>query len=192
MTVRWALAGPAVGLALLLVAGLPAQAQSFDSFDNDGLDGFDLGTDGLDDPNAPVQPDSGIVDDGPALQPLQDNGDVELIVRPRAGTPVTSVSQPSATQGDRVTLRALDKTLGRPTDVDIAVGETVLFGRIAISLVECRYPSTDPSSDAYAHLQIFDPEGNGLFDGWMVASSPALNALEHPRYDVWVLTCEAG
>tara|TARA_R110000787_G_scaffold186397_1_gene297933 strand:- start:23707 stop:23958 length:252 start_codon:yes stop_codon:yes gene_type:complete len=25
------------------------------------------------------------------------------------------------------------------------------------------------------------------FTGWMFASSPALNALEHPVYDVWVL-----
>ncbi|MGB0800115.1 MAG: DUF2155 domain-containing protein, partial [Planktomarina sp.] len=28
--------------------------------------------------------------------------------------------------------------------------------------------------------------------GWMVASSPALNALEHPRYDIWVLRCKTS
>ena len=28
-----------------------------------------------------------------------------------------------------------------------------------------------------------------LFSGWMLASSPALSALDHPRYDVWVLSC---
>ena len=28
-----------------------------------------------------------------------------------------------------------------------------------------------------------------LFSGWMFASSPALNALEHPVYDVWVIDC---
>ena len=28
-----------------------------------------------------------------------------------------------------------------------------------------------------------------LFRGWMYASSPALSALEHPVYDVWVLDC---
>jgi len=28
-----------------------------------------------------------------------------------------------------------------------------------------------------------------VFKGWMIASSPALNALDHPRYDVWVLRC---
>ncbi|MCW8843320.1 MAG: DUF2155 domain-containing protein, partial [Rhodobacteraceae bacterium] len=29
-----------------------------------------------------------------------------------------------------------------------------------------------------------------LFQGWMIASSPALSALDHPRYDVWVLRCK--
>lgn len=29
-----------------------------------------------------------------------------------------------------------------------------------------------------------------LFTGWMFASSPAINALEHPVYDVWVMDCK--
>ncbi|MEL6359838.1 MAG: DUF2155 domain-containing protein [Pseudomonadota bacterium] len=32
--------------------------------------------------------------------------------------------------------------------------------------------------------------GKKIFSGWMFASSPALNALEHPVYDVWVISCE--
>ncbi|NOX82694.1 MAG: DUF2155 domain-containing protein [Alphaproteobacteria bacterium] len=32
-------------------------------------------------------------------------------------------------------------------------------------------------------------EGVNIFRGWMFASSPALNALEHPVYDVWVISC---
>ena len=31
-----------------------------------------------------------------------------------------------------------------------------------------------------------------LFTGWMFASSPALSALEHPVYDVWVIDCSAA
>ena len=31
-----------------------------------------------------------------------------------------------------------------------------------------------------------------LFEGWMIASSPALMALDHPRYDVWALRCGAA
>ncbi|MEM1379301.1 MAG: DUF2155 domain-containing protein [Pseudomonadota bacterium] len=32
--------------------------------------------------------------------------------------------------------------------------------------------------------------GDAIFKGWMFASSPALNALEHPTYDVWVISCK--
>ncbi len=30
---------------------------------------------------------------------------------------------------------------------------------------------------------------NMIFSGWMFASSPALSALQHPVYDVWVIDC---
>lgn len=29
-----------------------------------------------------------------------------------------------------------------------------------------------------------------IFSGWMFASSPALNSMEHPVYDVWVIDCK--
>jgi hypothetical protein len=31
-----------------------------------------------------------------------------------------------------------------------------------------------------------------LFSGWMFASSPGLSALEHPTYDVWVISCNSS
>ncbi|HBK91552.1 MAG TPA: hypothetical protein DDZ68_07785 [Parvularcula sp.] len=31
---------------------------------------------------------------------------------------------------------------------------------------------------------------NTVFSGWMFASSPALSALQHPVYDVWVIDCK--
>jgi len=44
--------------------------------------------------------------------------------------------------------------------------------------------------DAFAHLVIQNVDINEtVFKGWMIASSPALNSLEHARYDVWVLRC---
>jgi len=114
---------------------------------------------------------------------------VRLETFPGISGPVTSISQPRAETGEVVTLRALDRMLGRPTDIELGVGQTVLYGRIAIQVPECRFPTETPEADAFAHLRVFDTGGNPLFDGWMVASSPALNALEHPRYDVWVLRC---
>ena len=93
-----------------------------------------------------------------------------------------------AAQG--ATLKGLDKMSGQVADIPINTGETVAFGRIEISLGGCRYPEDNPTGEAYAWMTIRDPRQDSiLFDGWMVASSPALNALDHARYDVWVIRC---
>ncbi len=88
-------------------------------------------------------------------------------------------------------LRLLDKLSGDVQDVTLAVGQQVRMGRMTVALDECRYPANDPSSDAYAQLRIFDSaSADPVFRGWMIAASPALSALDHPRYDVWVLNCD--
>lgn len=93
-------------------------------------------------------------------------------------------------------LRSLDKMSGKVTDVVLAPGGSTRLGSLTISLQECRYPVDDPASNAYAYLIIRDDTApEPLFRGWMIADSPALNALDHPRYDVWVRHCamtEAG
>lgn len=89
-------------------------------------------------------------------------------------------------------LRGLDKVSGRTIDINMAVGETKTYGRLEVSLGECRYPAGNPSSDAYAQLTIRDVTQNTtVFAGWMIASSPALSALDDARYDVWVISCQS-
>ncbi|HVH04056.1 MAG TPA: DUF2155 domain-containing protein [Amaricoccus sp.] len=90
-----------------------------------------------------------------------------------------------------VHLRGLDSLAGRAVDIDVPVGETVRFGRLEILAEACRVPRDNPTADAYAFLQIRDVrEDVPRFSGWMFASSPALSALDHPRYDVWVVGCD--
>ena len=87
-------------------------------------------------------------------------------------------------------LRGLDKVSGELTDIEIAPGETKAFGRLAVTLSDCRYHVENPSADAFAQLAIIDTVAKAVvFDGWMIASSPALSALDHSRYDVWVIRC---
>lgn len=88
-------------------------------------------------------------------------------------------------------LRGLDKTNATVSDLEISNGGEVLFGTLSVRMTECRYPEGDAAADAYAFLVVRDmARGRNIFSGWMLASSPALNALEHPRYDVWVLRCK--
>ncbi len=87
-------------------------------------------------------------------------------------------------------LRMLDKISGAVEDVEVATGRTATLGRIDVVLGECRYPVNNPSGNAFAFLEVYDAgETSPAFRGWMVADSPALSALDHPRYDVWVMRC---
>lgn len=100
-------------------------------------------------------------------------------------------SQERVARAGGALLRGLDKVSGRTTDLRLQVGDAVRLGRLEIRLGECRYPADDPSSDAFAQLTITDLSENVTrFSGWMIASSPALSALDDARYDVWVISCQ--
>ena len=92
--------------------------------------------------------------------------------------------------GQGARLKGLDTITGEVSELELPVGGTIRYERLQITLKECRYPEGNISSDAFAYLIIQDERNESPnFEGWMVASSPALSALEHPRYDVWVNRC---
>ncbi|MEM6480304.1 MAG: DUF2155 domain-containing protein [Pseudomonadota bacterium] len=95
--------------------------------------------------------------------------------------------------GSGAILRWMDRTNSETSDIEISNASSEQIGPLRLELGECRYPQGNPSGDAFAYLTIHTEQtARPIFSGWMIASSPALNALEHPRYDVWVLRCIAG
>ncbi len=92
--------------------------------------------------------------------------------------------------GDSVVLRGLDKISGDVGDIEITAGGQGSYGRLTIEVTQCRAPASNPTGDAYAFLTIrHEGQEAPVFAGWMIASSPALNAFDHHRYDVWLLRC---
>ena len=102
--------------------------------------------------------------------------------------PSRSVSQPVAL------LRGLDKISGRVTDIRVEVGAAAIYERLTIDVRDCRAPPADEAPDAFVFLKVMDAKLDGaeVFSGWMFASSPALSAMDHQRYDLWVLSCSAS
>jgi hypothetical protein len=97
---------------------------------------------------------------------------------------------------DIVVLGALDKVTTRVNTLKGLVGTPVKFGMLEIVAQTCvTTPPEDPPESA-AFMEIYQvqegEEEQQVFSGWMFASSPALSALDHPVYDVWVLGCEAS
>lgn len=106
--------------------------------------------------------------------------------------PAAASAQDTAEPGTGAYLRGLDKITGTVTDIEIDNGGFARLGRLTIAMGECRYPAGDAVGDAYAFLSIAEADGTSVYQGWMVASSPALNPMDHPRYDVWVLRCKTA
>jgi hypothetical protein len=92
-----------------------------------------------------------------------------------------------------VVLRALDKITARVSIIEVPVGETVEFGSLEITARYCdkRPPTETPESAAFIEVVEVKPGEPPAprFSGWMFASSPALSAMDHPVYDLWVIDC---
>ena len=118
-------------------------------------------------------------------------------VQPKAApAPAADVPQPppAAPQGGTVLLmRGLEKITGRPTNITAVVGKPVNFATLTITARFCYSTPASETPETTAFVQIDehrpDQGARRIFSGWMYGSSPGLNAVEHPLYDVWVISC---
>jgi len=95
------------------------------------------------------------------------------------------------------TFAGLDKITGRITRFDVYIDETVLFGALEITPRACyNRPSSDSVQRVSAFLEVnqmsLDGSSERIFTGWMFADSPALNAVDHAVYDVWLIECKTS
>jgi hypothetical protein len=93
-------------------------------------------------------------------------------------------------------LRGLDKITGRPSEITAPIGKPVKFATLTITARYCYStpPSEPPETSAFVQIEDHRPDQppREVFSGWMYASSPGLNGMEHPLYDVWVISCHGG
>jgi hypothetical protein len=85
-----------------------------------------------------------------------------------------------------ITLRGLDKVTAKVFKMNVRVGSKVKFGSLEIQVLQadCNPPELRP--ECKGRLRISE-KGQELFNNWMFASDPAVSALEHSGYDVWVV-----
>jgi hypothetical protein len=115
---------------------------------------------------------------------------IRLVAVLLALLPAPLVAGDAVTSGTGAMLRGLDKVSGQTEDFRVATGGTAEIYGLDVALGDCRYPVENPTGDAFAYLTIWERgQRQAIFDGWMIASSPALSALDHSRYDVWVIRC---
>ncbi|WP_183858505.1 DUF2155 domain-containing protein [Prosthecomicrobium pneumaticum] len=90
----------------------------------------------------------------------------------------------------------LDKITGRIITFDVYIDETVQFGALQVTPRVCysRPPSEPPRTDAFVEVDeiTLNRKVRQIFNGWMFADSPGLNAVDHPVYDVWLTNCKSS
>ena len=88
----------------------------------------------------------------------------------------------------------LDKITGRITSFDVYIDETVQFGALQITPRVCytRPPNEAQRTSVFLEVDQVSLKGGTqrIFTGWMFADSPALNAIDHPVYDIWLVDCK--
>ena len=94
------------------------------------------------------------------------------------------------------TFAGLDKITGRITRFDVYIDETVLFGALEITPRACYNRPPTEAQRVSAFLEVDQRSLTGvskrIFTGWMFADSPALNAVDHAIYDVWLIECKTS
>jgi hypothetical protein len=94
-----------------------------------------------------------------------------------------------------VNLLGLDKITAKTTSVKIKLGETKNFGLLQIKAIQCgKIDSINEPGEA-AYIQVKDISDNNnekifVFNGWTFSSNPSLRPMDHPVYDLWLVSCE--
>jgi hypothetical protein len=144
------------------------------------------------DPVTPRATEEQLEDDAP-IEPKFESAPEGVIYDNSYVEETIEVERPISRSEERpfAMLRALDKISGLVTDIRAESGVPVTYQRLTITVTECREPPAEEPTDAFAYITITDSklDNGAVFSGWMFASSPALSAMDHQRFDVWVLSC---
>ena len=94
-----------------------------------------------------------------------------------------------------INITALDKITAKTLEIKLGIGEKEYFGSLEIKGLKCQLSENNEFNDAVAYLQVKDLAAKDnnqvfLFNGWTFASSPTLQSIDHPIYDLWITGCE--
>ena len=94
-----------------------------------------------------------------------------------------------------INIRALDKITAKTSEIKLPIGEKKFFGTLEIKGLKCQLSEHNEFTDIVAYLQVKDLASKDnnqvfLFNGWTFVSSPTLQSIDHPIYDLWITGCE--
>lgn len=140
----------------------------------------------------------------PAVAPPVKADEVAPAAPPKEQVAEKPAAQPiRRARYDVAVLQALDKVTAETLRFEAAVGRPVRWKGLVFTVRACERSAPDEAiDDAIVYLTIDSqprpqpgrptPAPKQAFKGWMFASSPGLNPVEHASYDAWVISCRAS
>ena len=125
---------------------------------------------------------------------------------PNATVPLAKPAPPAAplprARSSVAILQALDKVTAETIRFEVPVGQPVRYKTLVFTVRACETTAPDEGVQDFSAYVLIDsqpapspgkeiPSARQVFRGWMYASSPGLNPLQHPVYDAWLIACKA-
>jgi len=94
-----------------------------------------------------------------------------------------------------VNLKGLDKITAKTSDISIEIGKIEKFGLLEIKAIKCGQSNSKNETGEAAYIQVKDLSDNQnekvfVFNGWTFSSSPSIKPIDHPVYDLWLVSCD--
>ena len=105
----------------------------------------------------------------------------------------TTVASAAEIPTNAAIMQAMDKVTGRVNKITVPVNSKIAFGDFSLVLRACKTRPAEETPENFAFVDVadksFGTEEYNIFRGWLISSTPGINAIEHPIYDVWLLEC---
>lgn len=124
-----------------------------------------------------------------------------------AAKPKTAAEKPAEpmrrVRGGSAIIQAIDKVTAETLKFEAPIGQPIRYKTLIVTVRACETTAADEEQpDSVAYMTIDSqpkaapgraaPPPRQVFRGWMYASSPGLNPLQHPVYDAWLISCRAS
>jgi hypothetical protein len=93
-----------------------------------------------------------------------------------------------------IEVKILDKVSSKSSKLVLEIGKEKKFKNLLIKFLKCKNSEFDDTPEITAYMQVKDLNNINndevfVFNGWTFSSSPSLRPLDHPVYDMWLLSC---
>jgi hypothetical protein len=190
-------------LTLCLISGNVLAQPSFQDTLNDAINETPAENASVVEPQETIAPVT-VQENLPTAVEIKDTP-AEVMARPETAAPIAedqaTLAPPQFDKMKYAVLQTLDKVTARTSTVTVPIATPTAVGPLFVEVQTCQKAPPTEQPESAGFLQIWEakpkaqqvdstkPQSQWVFSGWMFASSPALSAMNHPIYDVWVKDC---